>query len=332
MRIERCTCLGLFLTITVGLIDSALAQGWESSVAYPSRAVRVVVPFPPGGGTDIISRTVAQKLNETWRQPVVVDNRSGANGIIGTDIGAKAKPDGYTVLVVIATHAINPFLYPKLPYNTAADFTPVTLMAQYPFILTAHPSVPAKSVRDLIALARSKPGQLSYASSGNGSGPHLGMELFKSAAKIEVVHVPYKGAGPANTDLISGQVQLMFNNFLAAMPMISAGRLRVLAVTSAKRSQVMPEVPTMAESGLPGFAVTGWYGVLVPAGTPQAIVTKIQSDIAAALRVSAVNSRLKSEGAEPVGSTPEQFAKFLQVETQKWAKVIKDAQVHPESF
>lgn len=332
MRIERCACLGLFLTITVGLIDSALAQVAESSVAYPSRAVRVVVPFPPGGGTDIISRTVAQKLNETWRQPVVVDNRSGANGIIGTDIGAKAKPDGYTVLVVIATHAINPFLYPKLPYNTAADFTPVTLMAQYPFILTAHPSVPAKSVRDLIALARSKPGQLSYASSGNGSGPHLGMELFKSAAKIEVVHVPYKGAGPANTDLISGQVQLMFNNFLAAMPMISAGRLRVLAVTSAKRSQVMPEVPTMAESGLPGFAVTGWYGVLVPAGTPQAIVTKIQSEIAAALRVSAVNSRLKSEGAEPVGSTPEQFAKFLQVETQKWATVIKDAQVHPESF
>ena len=205
-------------------------------------------------------------------------------------------------------------------------------MAQYPFILTIHPSLPAKTVREFIALARAKPGRLSYASSGNGSGPHLGFELFKSAAKIDVVHVPYKGAGPANIDLISGQVQAMFNNFLAAMPQIKAGKLRVLAVTSATRSQVMPELPTMAESGLPGFDVTGWYALLAPAGTPQAIVAKVQADAAAALRGPAVHSRLSGEGAEPVGSTPDQLAKFLAVETRKWANVIKVANVVPENL
>lgn len=308
----------------------ALAQAGAFGGAYPTRAVRVVVPFPPGGGTDIISRTVAQKLGETWGQPVIVDNRAGANGIIGTDVGAKAKPDGYTLLVVIATHAINPSLYRKLPYDTASDFVPITLMAQYPFILTIHPSLPPRTVKELIALAKGRPGQLSYASSGNGSGPHLGFELFKSTARIDVVHIPYKGAGPANIDLISGQVQLMFNNFLAAMPQIKAGKLRVLAVTSAKRSQVMPDLPTMAEAGLPGFDVTGWYAVLAPAGTPQPIVNKIQTDVATALRVPALNARLSSEGAEPVGSTPQQFAKFLTDEIRKWTKVIAEAKVTPE--
>ena len=298
--------------------------------AYPNRAVRVIVPFPPGGGTDIISRTVAQKLNESWGQPVVVDNRGGANGLIGTELAARAKPDGYTLLVVIATHAINPSLYKKLPYDTAKDFAPVTLMAKYPFILTIHPSLPPKTVKELIALAKARPGQLSYASSGEGSGPHLGFELFKSAAKIDVVHVPYKGAGPANIDLISGQVQLMFNNFLAAMPQIKAGRLRVLAVTSAERSPVMPQVPTLAQSGLPGFDVTGWYALLAPAETPQAIVAKVQADTAAALRAPAVSSRLSGEGAEPVGSTPEQLSKFMAIETQKWAKVVKAAGIKTE--
>ena len=292
----------------------------------------MIVPYPPGGGTDILSRTVAQKLSEAWGQQVIVDNRAGANGIIGTDLAAKSKPDGYTLGVVIATHAINPALYPKLPYNTTTDFTPVTLMAQYPFILTAHPSVPAKSLRELIALAKARPGELSYASSGNGSGPHLGFELFKSMAKLDIVHIPYKGAGPANRELMAGHVQLFFNNFLAAMPLIRAGKLRVLAVTSAKRSPVMPDLPAMAEAGLPGFDVTGWYGVVVSAGTPLAIVAKVQSDIAAALRVPAVNSRLSSEGAEPVGSTADEFAKFLQVETRKWAEVIKDARVRPETL
>jgi tripartite-type tricarboxylate transporter receptor subunit TctC len=326
MRLER--VLRAVLIVALAIVSSGAA----AQATYPTRAVRIVVPFPPGGGTDIISRTVAQKLSETWGQPVIVDNRAGANGIIGTDLGSKAKPDGYTLLVVIATHAINPALYRKLPYDTASDFVPVTLMAQYPFILTIHPSLPPKTVKELIALAKTRPGQLSYASSGNGSGPHLGFELFKSTAKIDVVHIPYKGAGPANIDLISGQVQLMFNNFLAAMPQIRAGKLRVLAVTSAKRSPVMPDLATMAEAGLPGFDVTGWYALLAPAGTPAAIVNKVQADVANALRVPALNERLSSEGAEPVGSTPQQFGTFLGAEIRKWGKVISDARVTPETL
>jgi tripartite-type tricarboxylate transporter receptor subunit TctC len=233
---------------------------------------------------------------------------------------------------VIATHAINTSLYAKLPYDTAKDFAPITLMARYPFILTIHPSLPAKTIKELIALAKARPGELSYASSGNGSGPHLGFELFKSAAKIDVVHVPYKGAGPANLDLISGQVQLMFNNFLAAMPQIKAGRLRVLAVTASARSAVMPDLPTIAESGVPGFDVTGWYALLAPAGTPSHVISKVQADTAKALRVPAVYTRLSSEGAEPVGSTPEYLSKYLADEEQKWARVIKEAKVTPEKL
>jgi tripartite-type tricarboxylate transporter receptor subunit TctC len=315
------------ITLAAAAPLSAAAQS-----AYPTRSVRIIVPFPPGGGTDIISRTVAQKLSESWNQAVVVDNRGGANGIIGTDAAAKSKPDGYTFVVVIATHAINPSLYRKLPYDSSSDFAPVTLMAQYPFILTTHPSLPAKSVREFISLARTRPGELSYASSGNGSGPHLGFELFKNAAKIDVVHVPYKGAGPANVDLVAGQVHAMFNNFLAAMPQLKAGKLRVLAVTSGKRSQAMPELATMAESGLPGFDVTGWYALLAPAGTPHASIMKVQGEVADVLKAPAVHSRLAGEGAEPVGSTPEQFAVFLSAEIRKWAKVISDAKVTPETL
>jgi tripartite-type tricarboxylate transporter receptor subunit TctC len=263
---------------------------------------------------------------------VVVDNRGGANGIIGTELGAKAKPDGYTLMVLIASHAINASFYRSLPYDTAKDFTPITLMARYPYIITATAALPVKTVKELVALARARPGQLSYASSGNGSGPHLGFELFKIAAKIDVVHVPYKGAGPANVDLVSGQVQLMFNNFLAGMPQIKAGRLRVLAVTSEKRSPVMPELPTLAESGLPGFDVTSWYAMMAPAGVPQAIVAKVQADVAAALRVPAVHTRLAGEGAEPVGSTPEETGKFLAAEIQKWARVVREARIATEAF
>jgi tripartite-type tricarboxylate transporter receptor subunit TctC len=320
---------------TVSLLVLALAATAapaQTPSHYPSRAVRMIVPFPPGGGTDIISRSIAQKLNESWGQPVIVDNRSGANGIIGTELLAKSKPDGYTLGVVIANHAINPSLYSKLPYDTVRDFAPITLMAQYPYILTVHPSVPAKSVREFIALAKARPGQLSYASSGNGSGPHLGMELFKSMAKINVVHVPYKGASPANTDLLAGQVQVMFNNFLAAMPFITSHRLRVLAVTTGQRSKAMPELPTIAESGLPGFDVKSYYALIAPAGTPPAVVSRIQSDVAAALRVPAVHARLTAEGAEPVGGTPEQLGRLLQDEIRKWSQVVREAQVKPESF
>jgi tripartite-type tricarboxylate transporter receptor subunit TctC len=286
----------------------------------------MIVPYPAGGGTDLIARMMAQKLGEKWGQQIIVDNRGGANGIIGTELAAKAKPDGYTFAVIIATQAINPALYPKLPYSEA-DLIPVTLMAQYPFILTVHPSVPAKSAREFIALAKKRPGEMSYASSGNGSGPHLGFELFKTTAGINVVHVPYKGAGPANIDLISGQVQAFFNNVLAARPHIDARKLRVLAVTSVKRSRALPDVSTLAESGLPGFDVTGWYGVLMPTGTPAAIVSKIQLDIAAVLQAPDIGAKLISDGAEPVASTSEQFANFLQSETQKWARVVKAAAI-----
>ena len=322
MKIEWVTPhrpLLILVAVAIGFTHIAAAQ------TYPVRPVRLIVPQPAGGGTDIISRTVAQELTEKWGHPVVVDNRGGANGIIGTDLAAKSKPDGYTLVVVIATQAINPALYPKLPYNSETDFTPVTLMARYPFMLSVHPSVPAKTTREFIALAKKRPGEMSYASSGNGSGPHLGFELFKSAAGINVVHVPYKGAGPANTELISGQVQAFFNNYLAARPHIQSGRLRVLAVTSAQRSQATPEVPTLAESGLPGFDVTGWYGVLLPSGTPAAIVTRIQTDIAAVLQSPEIRARLSSEGAEPVASTAGEFAKFLETETRKWAAVVKTA-------
>ncbi len=299
---------------------------------YPHRPVRIVVPYPPGGGTDIVARTLAQKLTETLGQTVIVDNRAGANGIIGADQVAKSKPDGYTALIAIASHAINATLYAKLPYDTQADLMPVSLLAEYPYVITVHPSLPVKNVKELIAFAKARPNQLSYASSGNGSGPHLGMELFKTMAKVELVHVPYKGAGNAATDLVSGQVQLFLHNFLAGMPMIRAGKLRALAVTSPARSSVMNDLPTVAESGLPGYTVTGWYGMMLPAGTPAPIAGALHDAVVKALRSKDVSDRLSGEAAVPIGSTPPQFAEFLKTEIAKWAGVIRKAGVRSEAF
>ena len=292
----------------------------------------MVVPFAPGGGTDIVARTVAQKLTESLGQTVVVDNRAGANGIIGTDLAAKSKPDGYTLLITIASHSINATLYPKLPYDTNADLAPVSLLAEYPFVITVHPSVPATTVRQFIAFAKARPNQLSYASSGNGSGPHLGMELFKTMAGIEMVHVPYKGAGAAMIDHVSGQVSVFLNNFLAGMPMIKSGKLRPLAVTSPQRSQVMRELPTVIEAGVPGFSVTGWYGMLVPAGTPAPIVNTLHDALVKALSAKDVSDRLSGDAAVLVGSTPQQFAERLKSEIDKWASVIKKSGVRAESY
>jgi len=310
----------------------ALAAGIAAAQTYPAKPIRIVVPYPPGGGTDVVARTIAQKMHETLGQPAIVDNRAGANGIIGSDQVAKAPADGYTVLITIATHAINPTLYAKLPYDTLADFAPVSLLAEYPFVITVHPSVPAKTVRELIAFAKSRPGQLAYASSGNGSGPHLGMELFMGMAGIDMVHVPYKGAGQAMTDLLSGQVPVFLNNFLAAMPMIKAGRLRALAVTSSKRSGAMPELPTVAEAGVPGYVVTGWYGMFVPAATPPAIVGALHAGAAKALKSKDVSERLSNEAAEIVAGTPREFAEFLKAEIAKWAGVIRKAKVRVEAL
>jgi len=299
---------------------------------YPTKPVRVIVPWPPGGGTDVVARTVAQKMTETLGQPMIVDNRAGATGIIGADLVAKAPADGYTVLITIASHAINPTLYAKLPYDTLNDLAPVSLLAEYPFVITVHPSLPAKTLREFIAIAKSRSGQLTFASSGNGSGPHLGMELFMSMAGINMIHVPYKGAGQAMTDLVSGQVQVFLNNFLAGMPMIKAGKLRALAVTSGKRSGVAPELPTVAEAGVPGYVVTGWYGMFVPAATPAAIVNTLNNNAVRALRSKDVSDRLTNEAAEIVASTPAQFVEFQKAEIAKWAGVVRKAQIKPENF
>jgi tripartite-type tricarboxylate transporter receptor subunit TctC len=288
------------------------------------------VPYPPGGGTDVIARTIAQKMNEVMRQPVIVDNRAGANGIIGTDAVAKSAPDGYTVLITLATHVINPALYAKLPYDPD-DLAPVTLLAEYPFVITVHPSLPVKNLKEFVAFAKSRPGQLTYASSGNGSGPHLGMELFKNMAGIEVVHVPYKGAGQAMTDLLSGQVPIFLNNFLAGAQMIKAGRLRALAVTSRNRSSAAPEIPTVAEAGVSGYTVTGWYGMMVPAATPAPVIRALHEGVVKALKSKEVSGRLSNEAAVIIANTPREFADFIKAESDKWTAVIRKAKVRLEA-
>ena len=307
------------------LLVPTLAPILAKAQTYPSGTVRIVVPYAAGGGTDTIARLIGQRLNELWKQPVIIDNRAGANGMLGTDLVAKAKPDGLTLGLVIATQAINPSMYKKLPYREA-DFVPVTLLAEYPFIMVVTPSFPAKTAPEFIALAKAKPGSITFASSGIGSGPHLGVELLKQRAGIDLLHVPYKGAGPATTDLIAGHVNMFFNNLLASAQMISGGQLRALAVTSAKRSPVLPDVPALSEL-LPGFAVTGWYGLVAPANTPREIVDKIQKDVAQVLADPKVRDNLAGDGAIPVASTPEEFRAFIAAETDKWAAVIKTAGV-----
>jgi tripartite-type tricarboxylate transporter receptor subunit TctC len=310
----------------LGVLLAVTASAAAHAQNYPNRPVRLVVPYPPGGGTDVIARTLAQKMTETMGQQVLVDNRPGANGIIGSDVVAKATPDGYTVLITLATHVINPALYAKLPYGPD-DHVPVTVLAEYPFVITVHPSLPVKNVKELVAFARARPGQLTFASSGNGSGPHLGMELFKSMAGIDVVHVPYKGAGQAMSDLLSGQVPIFLNNFLAGAQMIKAGRLRALAVTSGKRSAAAPDIPTVAESGVPGYSVTGWYGMMLPAGTPAPVARVLHESTVKSLRSREVSAKLANEAAEVVANTPQAFAVFLKAESEKWTGVIRKAKV-----
>jgi tripartite-type tricarboxylate transporter receptor subunit TctC len=315
-------CLCLFCVVGVAVV----ALGVAHAQTYPAKPIRIIVPYPPGGGTDVVARTLAQKMTDVMGQPVLVDNRPGANSIIGSDAVAKAVPDGYTVLITLATHVINPALYAKLPYGPE-DHAPVTVLAEYPFVITVHPSLPVKSVKELIVFAKSRPGQLAFASSGNGSGPHLGMELFKNMAGIDVVHVPYKGAGQAMTDLLSGQVPIFLNNFLAGAQMIKAGRLRALAVTGGKRSAASPDVPTVTESGVPGYVVTGWYGMMVPAATPAAIVRTLHEGTVKALKSKEVSGRLSAEAADIVANTPQEFAAFLKAESEKWTAVIRKSKV-----
>ena len=299
----------------------AFAQG---AANYPSKPIRIVVPFPAAGTTDILARAVGNEMQKAWGQPVVVENRPGAGGNLGSDVVAKAAPDGYTLLVgAVSPQAINVTLYPRMPYDVMRDFAHITLIAVVPNLLEVHPSVPVKTVKELIDLAKAKPGQLAYASSGSGTSIHLSAELFKSMAGVDMLHIPYKGSAPAITDLMAGQVQLMFDNLPSSIAQVKAGRLRAIAVTTLTRSPALPDVPTIAESGLPGYDASSWFGMHAPAGTPKDIVNKIHGVVAKALRTPEMIERLSTQGAQPVGNTPEEFTEFVRAEIAKWAKVVK---------
>ncbi len=290
--------------------------------AYPVKPLRMVVGYPPGGPTDVLARIVAQKLSESWGQQVIVDNRPGASGMIGAELAARAAPDGHTLLMVPVTYAVTPSLFPKMAYDAEKDLAPVAQVAAAPFMLVVHPTLPVKTVKDLIALARSRPAQLNYASASTGGMPHLAGELFNTMTGVKMVHIPYKGAAPATTDLVSGQVSLMFNNMLSAMPHVKSGRLRAVAVTSTKRSAAVPELPAIAET-VPGYEASGWYGALAPAATPRDIINRLNAEMNRVMRLPDVMQRLAGDGVEAVGATPEQFAGYLRREIAKWGKVVR---------
>jgi len=310
---------------TILLVACALIlPGAAMSQTYPAKTVRMVVGFPPGGPTDVLARIVAQKLGEAWSQQVIVDNRAGASGMIGAELVARAAPDGYTLLMVPVTFAVTPSLFSRMNYDSERDFTAVAQVAAAPFILVVHPTLPVKTAKELVALARARPGQLNYASASTGGMPHLAGELFNLMAGVKMVHVPYKGAAPATTDLLAGQVQLMFNNMLSAMPQVKAGRLRAVAVTSARRSNALLELPAIAET-LPGYEASGWYGLLAPAATPREAVARINAETGRIMKLPEVAQRLAGDGVEAVGTTPDQFAAYLRTEIAKWGRIVKTA-------
>jgi tripartite-type tricarboxylate transporter receptor subunit TctC len=306
------------------LLAAALAA---QARAFPDKPVRLVVPYAAGGSTDVISRTLGQKLSEMWGQPVVIDNRPGASTIIGTDIVAKSAPDGYTLLVTTASFTIVPSLFDKLPYDSAKDFQPITLINTTPLVLVVNPGVPAKSVSELIALAKARPGALNFGSAGSGGSNHLAGELFNAMAGVKMVHVPYKGNAPALNDLVGGHVDLVFNGLTSAIPLIRAGKLRPLAMTSLARAGALPEIPTLDELGMKGFQAVGWNGLSAPARTPPEVIARISADVLKVIRSPELIERLKVEGSDPVGNSPQQFAAFLREETARWSKVIKFAKI-----
>jgi len=308
----------LMLCVAVCLPGAVMAQ------AYPSKPIRLIVPFPPGGAVDILGRAIATKLGDALGQQVVIENRAGAGGALGGEVAAKSAADGYTLLMgSTTTMSINQFLYAKLPYDPARDFVPVTLVAFVPHVLVAGPAVPAQNLREFIAYAKANPGKVNYASAGNGTPHHIAAEMFKQMAGIDMVHVPYKGTGPAVTDLVGGQVSFMSVEILAAMPMVTAGKLHAFGVATAQRNPSAPNLPTVAEAGLPGFEVTSWYGVLAPAGTPRDITARLATEIAKAVASPDFRERLAAMGATPVGNTPEEFGAFMRRESAKWEKAVK---------
>ena len=310
------------------LLAAALTAAVDCAAQnYPSGPLRIVSPYPPGGGTDILARTLGQKLNERFGQPAVVENRSGANGTVGAAFVAKSPPDGHTMLIVPAGYAANPSLYKNLPFDQARELAPVSHIASGPLVLVVHPSLPVKSVKELIALAKTQPGALNIGSAGNGSLPHLSAELFNSMAGIKIVHIPFKGSGAAVIDVLSGQVPIYFMNVLQSLPLIKSGKLRPLGVSSPQRSPIAPELPSIAEAGLKGFDMTNWYGLLVQGGTPRDVISKLQQEVARILNLPELKERLAGEGMTVVASTPEQFIEFLARETAKFNRIIQSANI-----
>jgi tripartite-type tricarboxylate transporter receptor subunit TctC len=314
----------------IALTTLTLAAGTAAG-EYPTKPVRLIVPFPPGGGNDTMARTVGQKLSEAFGQQVVIDNRGGAGGNIGAEIAARAAPDGYTLFLGgTGSHGTNPNLHAKLPYDPVKDFAPISLIASAPLLVVVPPSLPVRSINELIQLAKARPGQLNFASSGTGTIAHLAAELLNSMANIKIQHVPYKGTGPALTDLLSGQVQLMFNSAVSMLPQVRGGKLRAIAMTGTKRLAAMPDLPTVAESGVPGYEAASWYGVLAPARTQRAIVDTLNREIVKITRIPELRERLAADGAEPAGTSPEEFAAHIKRELARWAKVIAQAHIRPE--
>jgi tripartite-type tricarboxylate transporter receptor subunit TctC len=314
----------LLFAILITFASLAAAQTW------PSKPLRIVVPYPPGGANDIVARALQPALSASLGQPIVIENRGGGATQLGTEAVARAAPDGTTFLLTNIALGANPSLFAKLPYDTTKDLTPIILISTVPLVLVVHPSVPAKTAAEYVALAKAKPGSLNYASAGNGSANHLSMEMFRATAGIDVVHVPYKGFGPAMTDLLGGQVSSAFATTLAALPHVRAGKLRALGISTAKRSAAAPDVPTIAESGLPGFDVSEWQMLLAPAGTPPAIIERMQRDVANALRQEDVKTRMTELGATPVGSTQKEAEAFLRAELARWADVAKRVGIKPQ--
>jgi tripartite-type tricarboxylate transporter receptor subunit TctC len=308
---------------------SLLAPGTPAAAqTYPNKQVRLIVPWTPGGAADILARTVAHKLSEHWGQQVLVDNKPGANGIIGTDAAARAPADGYTLLLgATGPNSVLPSLVAKLPYDALKDFAPVSLIATTTYVLSVHPSMPVNSVKQLVAAAKAKPGQFTFASPGAGTPNHLSGEMFKAATGIDMRHVPYKGSAPAMTDVMGGQITMTFENIAPSLPHVKAGKLKALGITAPKRATLLPDVPTIAESGFPGFQAVGWFGVLAPRGTPAPVVAQLNAEIVRLLKLPEVRNRLLGLGVEIHGSTPEEFDAFARVEIEKWAKVIKAANV-----
>ena len=308
-------CLSMFFAL-----DMAWAQAW------PSKPIRLIVPFPAGGSTDVVARLIAEKISPSLGQPVIVDNRAGGGGTSGSDLAAKALPDGHTLLMgTSSTHEIAPSLYPKLNYDPVKDFAPINFLGTATILMVVHPSVPAKSVAELVALAKSKPGQLMYGSTGNGSVSHLTAEYFKASAGVDIQHIPYKGDTPMTLDLVAGRVQLAFGTAVAFLPQVQSGKLNALAVTDAKPSPAAPQLPTVAASGLPGFEALQWFGLFAPTGTPREVISRLNNEVSKALQLPEVQDKLKGLGLQVVGSGPDAFAQFIQAEVSKWGKIVKES-------